>query len=87
MYKFEGGGGGGGGGEADATPLPCIFVGNGCITMKFCTGVDNHSVTSNIKKEFQKFNVIMLKSLSFCRKIQKTHEKYMYHILLMAISQ
>ena len=44
--------------------------------MKFFTGVDdNHSVTLNIKNDFQKSNVkdngvIMVKSLSLCRKIK-----------------
>ena len=48
--------------------------------MKFCTELDNDSVTLNIKRDFQKSNgiidndiiqndVIMLKLLSLCRKI------------------
>ena len=59
MYKF-------GEGDTDVS---------GHITTKFCTGVDHHSVCSNIKNDFQKSNdvigneVIMLRSLSFCRKI------------------
>ena len=70
-------------------PLPCIFVVSGRITMKFYTGVDNHRITSNIKKDFQKSNdVIKLKTLLLCRKMQK---KFMKNTCvtcyLMAVSQ
>ena len=63
MYKFRGG--------------RCCFASlfSGCITTKFCTGVSyNHSVTSNIKKDFQKSDdivdndIIMLKALWLSRK-------------------
>ena len=47
------GGGGGGGG------LPCIFVVSGRMTMKFCTGANNCSLTSNTKKDFEKSNDMM----------------------------
>ena len=54
MFRFAGGGGGGGGGEGDAAPI--IFVVCGPIARKFCTGVDNQSISSNGGKNCIKLN-------------------------------
>ena len=43
------------GGGADATPL-IIFVVCGPITTKFCTGIDNESISSNMEKNLYKIH-------------------------------
>ena len=54
-----------------------VFAVSRCITMKFCTGVDHQSVTSNIERDFQKFNhvidndLMMMIPLSLCQKCKK----------------
>ena len=50
-------------------PPPCIFVVSGPVTMKFCTGIDHQSVSSNMKKDLHKINcIIIVRPLSFVQK-------------------
>ena len=53
-----GGGGGGGGGGGRYRPL-IIFVVCGNIAAKFCTGIDNQSISSNIEKNLHKINEVV----------------------------
>ena len=51
--------------SASASARPSIFGVSGRITMKFCTGIDHQSLSSNVKKYLHKMNdVIILRPLS-----------------------
>ena len=48
---------------------PSFFVVSGRITMKFCTGIDHQSPSSNVKKDLHKMNdIIILRPLSVVQK-------------------
>ena len=61
-------------GREGGMPPQCAFVVSGHIIMKFYSGVDHQSDNSNIERDFQKSNdIIMLRPLLLCRKYTKMH--------------
>ena len=56
------------GGGADATPL-IIFVVCGPIKTKFCTGIDNESISSNMKKKLYKIHDVIDDDVIMVRKL------------------
>ena len=60
-----------------ATPL-VIFVVCGSIATKFCTDIDNQSVSSNMENNLQKINDVLDGDVIILRKLAKKTVKRVY---------
>ena len=67
MFRFGGGG-------TDAAPF-IISVVCGPISTKFCTEIDNQSISSNIEKQLCKINEVIDNDIIIMRKLVETTVK------------
>ena len=56
-------------------PPPIIFLVCGPIATKFCTGIENQSITSNMEKNSHKINDVIDNDVIIVRKLAEKTEK------------
>ena len=67
------------------SPPPIIFIVCGPIAMKFCKGIDNQSISSNMEKYLHKINDIIDSDVIILRNLAKKTVKRV-HFKIAAVS-
>ena len=75
VFRFGGGGGG-----------RIIFVVCGPIATKFCTGIDNQSISSDMEKSLHKINDVIHNGVIIVRKLAEKPVKRVYFKIAAASS-